>query len=39
MWDMTKVTCIVSLKLSESFKDKRGEGFKQKLYRGHVEVR
>ena len=38
MWDMTRVTYIVTLKLSQSFKDKRCEGLKPKLYRGHVEV-
>ena len=39
MWDMTRVTYIVILKLSQSFKDKRREGLKPKLYRGHVEIR
>ena len=33
------VTYVVTLKLSQSFKDKRCEGLKPKLYRGHVEVR
>ena len=39
MWDMTRVTFIVTLKLSQFFKDKRCEWLKPELYRGHVEVR
>ena len=37
MWDMARVTYVVTLKLSQSFKDKRCEELKSKLYRGHVE--
>ena len=37
MWNMARVTYVVTLKLSQSFKDKRCEGLKSKLYRGHVE--
>ena len=39
MWDMTTVTYIVTLKLLQSFKDKRCERLKPKLYRGYAEVR
>ena len=37
--DMIRVTYLVTLKLSQPFKDKRCVGLKLKLYRGHVEER